>query len=262
MALFIIGCMTRRSLTILPPKPIIIIHSLKPFLTLTQFIDNPMTTNAPTAMPARLAQIDVPINTTGQADLQNFLNEQAKAVILSVIQADITTLGVDAIVNAANSSLLGGGGVDGAIHRKAGKELVAYCRTHPSTQGGCKTGHAKITPAFNLPCEYVIHTVGPVWQGGDASEPQLLADCYANSLKLAVENDCKTVAFPAISTGVYGYPFDKATAVAIRTVKETVQTLAEKARQTGKPFTLEEVIFCCFSEGDAKGYERRLLGEL
>ena len=198
-----------------------------------------MTTNAPTAMPTRLAQIDVLINPAGQADLQNFLNEQAKAVILSVIQADITTLGVDAIVNAANSSLLGGGGVDGAIHRKAGKELVAYCRK----LGGCKTGHAKITPAFNLPCEYVIHTVGPVWQGGDASEPQLLADCYANSLKLAVENDCKTVAFPAISTGVYGYPFDRATAVAIQTVKDTVQTLAKEARQTGQPFTLEEVIF-------------------
>jgi O-acetyl-ADP-ribose deacetylase (regulator of RNase III) len=147
--------------------------------------------------------------------------------------ADITTLDVDAIVNAANGSLLGGGGVDGAIHRGAGPGLLAACRA----LHGCETGEAKITPGFNLPARFVIHTVGPVWHGGQNGEAELLANCYLNSLKLAEENRLKSIAFPSISTGIYGYPIEKAARIAIETVRSIDPDLQ----------SVEEVIFCCFS---------------
>ena len=161
------------------------------------------------------------------------------AVNLRAIQADITTLMVDAIVNAANSSLLGGGGVDGAIHRAAGPELVAECRL----LGGCKTGDAKITRGFRLPARHVIHTVGPVWNGGNAGERELLASCYRRSLEVAAANDVRSIAFPSISTGIFGYPVEQAARVAVDTVKAT-SALAK----------LDEVTFCCFSEGDLDIY--------
>lgn len=140
--------------------------------------------------------------------------------MITIIKGDITKVSADAIVNAANSSLLGGGGVDGAIHRAGGPEIIADCRKIIARQGGCKTGDAVITTAGRLPAKYVIHTVGPVWHGGSKNEKVNLENCYLNSLKLAVQNKCKSIAFPNISTGIYGYPKEKAAAIAVKTVRD------------------------------------------
>lgn len=164
---------------------------------------------------------------------------------LEIVKGDITKLKVDAIVNAANSSLLGGGGVDGAIHRAAGPKLLEECRK----LNGCKTGEAKITNGYNLPAKFVIHTVGPVWNGGEYNEDNLLESCYKNSLKLAVENKIKTIAFPAISTGIYGFPLERATQIAIKIVKEFIST---------KP-GITKVIFICFDTKTESVYKKYLL---
>lgn len=163
---------------------------------------------------------------------------------MRAIEVDITRLKVDVIVNAANESLLGGGGVDGAIHRVAGPELLQACRG----LGGCPTGEARITAGYRLPARFVIHTVGPMWNGGSRGEEALLASCYRNSLELAAARGLCSIAFPAISTGVYGYPKEAAARVAVRTVRETLARL-------GAPM---EVTFCCFSDADRAIYERVL----
>lgn len=163
---------------------------------------------------------------------------------LRALQGDITTLAVDAIVNAANSSLLGGGGVDGAIHRAAGPGLLAECRL----LGGCPTGEAKLTQGHRLPARFVIHTVGPVWRGGAEGEPERLASCYRRSLEVAADHGLRSIAFPSISTGVYGYPIEAASEIAVATVKASLAELS----------AIQEVIFCCFSEGDWRVYKKRL----
>lgn len=158
--------------------------------------------------------------------------------MIQTIKADITKVEVDVIVNAANTSLLGGGGVDGAIHRAGGSAILDDCRKIIARQGGCKTGQAVITSAGKLPAKFVIHTVGPVWNGGNKNERVKLAECYLNSLKLAVENNCKSIAFPSISTGIYKFPKDEAAKIAVETVSEFL---------TAYP-SLEQVIFVCFDD--------------
>lgn len=161
--------------------------------------------------------------------------------IIEIVKADITKLNVDAIVNAANSSLLGGGGVDGAIHRAAGPKLLEECKK----LNGCKTGEAKITKGYNLQSKFVIHAVGPIWNGGNYNEDELLTNCYLNSLKLAVENKIKTIAFPAISTGVYSFPLERAAQIAIKTVKKFIQS--DKS--------IQKIIFVCFDDRAYQAYK-------
>jgi O-acetyl-ADP-ribose deacetylase len=164
--------------------------------------------------------------------------------VLEALNANITTLTVDAIVNAANSTLLGGGGVDGAIHHAAGPALLNECKR----LGGCPPGEARITGAYRLKAKRIIHTVGPIWGGGSKGEAQVLASCYRHSLQLAVADGLRSIAFPSISTGVYGYPLELAAPVAVRTVREFIKTTD----------SLEKVIFCCFSGGDYSFYSQLL----
>lgn len=167
--------------------------------------------------------------------------------VFEVVEGDITRLAVDAIVNAANSSLLGGGGVDGAIHRVAGKELLDECRT----LGGCRTGEAKITKGYRLPARFVIHTVGPVWFGGQQNEEAKLAQSYANSLLLAQKHDLHSIAFPCISTGVYRFPAEAAARIALESLQQTLPQCP----------AVEKIIFCCFSKTDAEYYRALLAAE-
>jgi O-acetyl-ADP-ribose deacetylase (regulator of RNase III) len=166
---------------------------------------------------------------------------------MQAVRADITTLEVDAIVNAANRSLLGGGGVDGAIHRAAGPQLLEECWK----LGGCQTGEAKLTSGYNLPAKFVIHTVGPVWRGGKSGEAELLASCYRRSLEIAIEQGFKTIAFPSISTGVYGYPIEQAARIAVVTVRDFLR----------EHNTVIDVTFCCFSESDLRVYRQIIQAE-
>ena len=192
--------------------------------------------------------------------------------MIKIIQGDITTLAVDAIVNAANQLMLGGGGVDGAIHRAAGRELYEACLKVPEVRPGvrCPTGEARITPGFRLPAKFVIHTVGPVYRDGRHGESERLAACYRNSLALAAENGCTSIAFPCISTGIYGYPKEAAAQIAVREVKEFLTQRHREAKvaegkgrapsrpQDGRAVASRppmEVIFCCFSAHDAAVYE-------
>lgn len=168
-----------------------------------------------------------------------------KPLVIDAVQGDITRQQVDAIVNAANRTLLGGGGVDGAIHRAAGPELLAECRT----LGGCPTGEARITTGYRLKAKHVIHTVGPVWGGGTRGEPELLRRCYVNSIALARQHGLRSIAFPSISTGAYGYPIEQAATIAVETVREEVGR---------DPGALELVRFVCFSDGDLEVYQRTL----
>ena len=161
--------------------------------------------------------------------------------MMRVVEGDITALAVDAIVNAANNALLGGGGVDGAIHRAAGPELVAECRM----LHGCKTGEAKITRGYRLKAKHIIHTVGPVWNGGQNGQPDKLRSCYANCLRIAAEHDLQSIAFPCISTGIYSFPADLAAEIAVGTVREFLL----------QPSSIQNVIFCCFSPADHARYE-------
>ncbi|MBO9202236.1 MULTISPECIES: O-acetyl-ADP-ribose deacetylase [Niastella] len=168
--------------------------------------------------------------------------------MIRLIQGDITKIEVDAIVNAANTSLLGGGGVDGAIHRAGGPAILEECRQIRAKQGGCAIGAAVITTAGRLPAKYVIHTVGPVWNGGHNGEPELLANCYRHSLQLAVETGIKTIAFPNISTGIYHFPKSEAATIAITTVQQFLAT----------DNTIKEIIFVCFDEENYALYKERL----
>jgi O-acetyl-ADP-ribose deacetylase (regulator of RNase III) len=160
---------------------------------------------------------------------------------IQIVEGDITELEVDAIVNAANSSLLGGGGVDGAIHRAAGPKLLEECRK----LGGCPTGEVRLTKGYDLPAKFVIHAVGPIWEGGNSNEDDLLASCYRNALDVAVKNGIRTIAFPAISTGIYGFPLKRATKIAVREVRNFLKDHSE----------IEEVTFCCFDDRTAEVYE-------
>lgn len=168
----------------------------------------------------------------------------AMPVLLRALQADITTLAVDAIVNAANSSLLGGGGVDGAIHRAAGPELLDACRL----LGGCQTGDARLTKGYRLPARYIIHTVGPAWRGGVSGEAELLAACYRRSIELAATQGVVSLAIPSISTGIYGYPIEQAASIAVTSVRSSLSEFG----------VVQEVLFCCFSPRDLRVYQALL----